>query len=107
MVLQRTADCVVGMLEQFSRANLFRRYYWLNLERNACEGCEALVSRLTGNIAEYELVERILQCYISLIARGVVVFSGIDQAVHVVVVVGVNRGFDRAVDDDVVVVFRC
>lgn len=70
--MQRTADYVVGILEQFSSAKQFLRAALLNEERDACKGA-VLVRRLIGKIVEDVFVERRLVYHISVIGRGVIV----------------------------------
>lgn len=60
MVVQHTADCVVGMLEQFSSSNQFHRCALIIEERDACEGCDVLVRRLTAKIAKDGFIERLV-----------------------------------------------
>lgn len=72
------------MLEMLSSFKPFRRAALINFESYACEGCESLVQRFTGQIIEGRFVKRRLGCYISRIGRtGVVFVSKIGQAVDV------------------------
>lgn len=66
------AEFVVRMLEQFSSANQFRCAAFLDEEREAREGCESLVCRLTGNISQEGFIESLLGFHISLAALVVV-----------------------------------
>lgn len=91
--MQRTADCVVRIREQFKSYEPFRRAALPIEKRDECERCEMIVLKSTRNISENGFAERRLGCHISLMGRVVfVVVSGIGQVGDVVVVAGGTQG---------------
>lgn len=90
------------MLEKFRSYTQFRSAALLREEREACEGCEAFVCRVTGKIAEEDFVEGRLYYHTSLIERGVFVVQGIDKSVDVFVAVRGPLGACQAFHDVVI-----